>query len=104
MFDALFRRGQRREGDYLQLVFAPASEPPGKVGYVLGRKALALAVDRNRVRRMLRERVRAARPAIEAFDIIVRLKRRCARAEFRAVADEAARLLAKLGPDQASRR
>ena len=95
-FEALFRSGRRREGAYLQLVYAPAGTPPGKVGFVLARKALPRAVDRNRVRRMMRERIHAARPAIEAYDLIVRLKRGCPRSAFRAVADEAARLLSEL--------
>src|SRR3982751_6913399 len=86
VFDALFKGGRRREGAYVQLVYAPARNPPGKVGFVLARKALPLAVDRNRVRRMFRERARAARPGLEAYDVIVRLKRGCPRSEFRTVA------------------
>lgn len=97
-FDALFKGGRRREGAYVQLVYAPAQALPGKVGFVLARKALPLAVDRNRVRRMFRERVRAARPALEAYDVIVRLKRGCPRSEFGVVSAEAARLLAELPP------
>jgi ribonuclease P protein component len=69
---------------------------PGRVGFVIGKKALPLAVDRNRVRRMLREAVRAARPGIEGHDVILRLKRGCPRHEFRLIAAEAARLLAAL--------
>jgi hypothetical protein len=45
---------------------------------------------------LLRERVRAARPAFEAYDVIVRLRRGCPRTAFRAVADEAERLLREL--------
>jgi len=45
------------------------------VGYVIGRKSMARAVYRNRLRRRLRESMRAARPAIERFDIIVRVRR-----------------------------
>ena len=45
------------------------------MGYVIGRKAMPRAVDRNRLRRRLREGMRAARPAIEHFDIIVRVRR-----------------------------
>ena len=45
------------------------------MGYVIGRKAMPRAVDRNRLRRRLRESMRAARPAIEQFDIIVRVRR-----------------------------
>jgi ribonuclease P protein component len=95
-FAALFKGGRRREGDYLQLVAAPAAHRPGRLGLVVPRKALPLAVDRNRVRRMLREAQRTARPAVLEFDVILRLKRACPRTEFRHVAAEAARLLASL--------
>jgi ribonuclease P protein component len=54
------------------------------------------AVDRNRLRRRLRERVRKARPAIEAFDIIVRVKRALARDDIPAASDESAALLERL--------
>ena len=54
------------------------------------------AVDRNRLRRRLRESVRAARPAVEAFDIIVRVKRIVSRADIPAANDESKRLLARL--------
>ena len=94
----MFKAGRRREGAYLQLVYAPARGVPGRVGYVLGKKALPLAVDRNRVRRMLREIVRAARPRLAGYDLIVRLKRGCPRAQFRAIAGEAEALLSLLSP------
>ena len=95
-FEALFRRGKRREGRYLQLVYAPTLADVGRVGYVIGRKTLSRAVDRNRVKRMLRHVVQAARPRIEVYDLIVRLKKTCPRSEFRRVADEAGLLLASL--------
>jgi ribonuclease P protein component len=63
---------------------------------VVPKKALPLAVDRNRVRRMLRSAQRAARPAILDYDVILRLKRGCPRSEFPAVAADAAKLLAAL--------
>lgn len=58
------------------------------------------AVDRNRLRRRLRERVRAARPALEAFDIILRVKRSVGRADVAAAAVESQRLLARLTSPQ----
>lgn len=60
------------------------------------KKALPLAVDRNRVRRMLRAAQHAARPAILEYDVILRLKRGCPRNEFAAVRADAAKLLAAL--------
>jgi len=95
-FDALFRAGRRGEGAWLQLVAAPARAAPGRVGFVIGKKALRNAVDRNRVRRVLRVAVAGQRPGVEAFDVILRLKRGCARHEVPAVAAEAAALLRTL--------
>ena len=80
----------------MQVVAAPASLVPGRVGFVIGKKALRNAVDRNRVRRVLRVAVGEARPAVESFDVILRLKRGCARHEVPAVAAEAKVLLATL--------
>lgn len=54
------------------------------------------AVDRNRLRRRLREGVRAARPALETFDIVLRVKRSVGRADIAAAAVESQRLLAQL--------
>jgi len=96
VFEALFRAGRRGDGAWVQVVAAPARSVPGRVGFVIGKKALRNAVDRNRVRRVLRVAVARARPAIEAFDVILRLKRGCARHEVAAVAAEAAALLAAL--------
>jgi len=95
-FETVFRRGRRREGAYLQMVSVAATRDCGRAGFVIGRKALPLAVDRNRVRRMLRVVLRNARPAIDAYDVIVRLKRGAPRALFPSVVAEAARLLATL--------
>jgi ribonuclease P protein component len=80
------------------LIAAPAAQSPGRVGYVIGRKTMRRAVDRNRLRRRLRENVRASRPAIEAFDIILRVKRTVLRDDIAAANAESLRLLARLVP------
>jgi ribonuclease P protein component len=92
-FEALFRSGRRREGQFLQLVSVAAAREIGRTGIVIGRKALPLAVDRNRVRRLLRVRLDEARPAIDRYDLVLRLKKRTARSEFALIAAEAAQLL-----------
>ena len=63
---------------------------------MVGRKALPRAVDRNRFKRKVREVLRRARPGIEAYDLIVRLKRPAPGPELDAAADEAAALIALL--------
>ena len=95
-FEAVFRNGRRREGDYVQLISMPAAQDRGRTGFAISRKALRLAVDRNRVRRMLRVLLREARPVTDAHDLIVRLKPGARRADFPAIVAEAARLLGNL--------
>ena len=92
----MFERGVRRDAPFLQLIAAPAAQDPGRVGYVIGRKAMPRAVDRNRLRRRLRDSVRATRPAIERFDIILRVRQRVRRIDIALAVDESRRLLVAL--------
>jgi ribonuclease P protein component len=95
-FEAVFREGRRSEGRHMQLVAAAAARVPGRIGYVIGRKTLPRAVDRNRLRRRLREIVRAMRPTLAPYDVILRVKRVANRMELDAAVSEAAGLLAAL--------
>ena len=63
---------------------------------MIGAKAIPRAVDRNRLRRRFREIMRAARPAIERYDVILRAKRAVARDEILVVAAEGRALVEKL--------
>ena len=63
---------------------------------MVGRKALPRAVDRNRFKRKVREALRRARPAIEAYDLIVRLKRPAPGPELDAAVEEVAGLISML--------
>ena len=92
----MFREGRRSEGRHVQLVAAAAAQTPGRIGYVIGRKTLPRAVDRNRLRRRLRETVRAMRPALSGYDVILRVKKVANRTELDAAVVEAAGLLATL--------
>ena len=54
------------------------------------------AVDRNRLRRRLREIIRAARPTILAYDVILRVRRAVSPDEIDRAAIEGAELVRKL--------
>lgn len=95
-FERVFASGRRYDGRFLQLIAVRAREAPGRVGYVIGGKSMRLAVDRNRLRRRLRERVRAARPALAEWDVIVRVRRPIRRDEIAAAVDEATLLIGRL--------
>ena len=92
----MFRTGVRIDGPYLQLIAAPAARSPGRVGYIIARRSIPLAVDRNRLRRRLREVVRQARPAASDYDMILRVRGPIARQAVAAAAAEGAGLVARL--------
>ncbi|HVE50041.1 MAG TPA: ribonuclease P protein component [Casimicrobiaceae bacterium] len=93
-FGAVFDQGKRREGRYVQLIFVPAPIPAsGRYGFIVARKAMRRAVDRNRFKRVVRERLRADATALGDYDIVIRVKRPVARADTEAAAAEALALL-----------
>jgi len=91
-FARVFRSGRRFEAGSLQILAVPTADG-GRVGYVIGKKLLGRAVDRNRLKRLLREVIRRRRPAMNAFDLIIHLRRPCAAAELAGIAAEAGALL-----------
>jgi ribonuclease P protein component len=98
-FEALFQRGARREGRFVQLVFSPATDPGGgRHGFVVGRKVVKRAVDRNRFKRLVRERLRRFEPPWP-YDVVIRMKRPVERGGVDPAAMEAVALLERLlGP------
>jgi ribonuclease P protein component len=100
-FARLFRSGRRLDGQHVQILMSPAAGAIGCVGYVIGKKHLARAVDRNYLRRMLREAIRLRRPALDSVDVVVRLKRGCEPGLLRGLACEAAGLLDRLAANDA---
>lgn len=66
---------------------------------MIGRKVMPRAIDRNRLRRRLRVRVRAARPTVAAWDVILRVRRAVDRSEIPSAVEEASMLLMRLALD-----
>lgn len=97
----MFRGGTRFDGRFLQLIAAPAAGTPGRVGYIIARRAIPRAVDRNRLRRRLREAVRLARPAVARFDLILRVRGAIARGDILAAAAEGRALIAHVAAQPA---
>ncbi len=68
-----FRRAIR--GKLLMLHYQPRPEgmTEARLGLVVGKKLLKHAVDRNRLKRIVREQFRLRRPVLPAMDLVVRL-------------------------------
>jgi ribonuclease P protein component len=100
-FARVFEQGKRREGRFLQIVFAPAETSElGRVGFIVSRKVMPLAVDRNRFKRKVRVGVRALRAALVRYDIIVRVKNKLVRADIGAAAMEAETQLTRIAAQE----
>jgi ribonuclease P protein component len=85
----------------LDIRVAPAATGTGRVGYVIARKSMPLAVDRNRLRRRLRAAWQRLEAEVARYDIVIRVRRSVTRSEIDAAVaegDEALRALARETP------
>jgi ribonuclease P protein component len=82
-FRRITRTGKRHQHTFLQLYFLPASMPnnqksgksTGRVGFVVPIRAIKSSVERNRVRRLLREALRHWWKHISpGYDIVLRVR------------------------------
>lgn len=95
-FDRTFKQGRRLHQGPLSAVTAANSVGHPRIGFALGKKFAKLAVQRNRLKRLLRERFRHSQEQLQAMDLVVFLRSRLpdtGDAETEAVE----RLWAKLG-------
>lgn len=72
-FDRVFADNQRAKTDYLMVMARPNQVGHPRLGMVIAKRLLARAVDRNRVKRCVRESFRQVLPELPACDFVVRL-------------------------------
>jgi ribonuclease P protein component len=72
-FDRVFADNQRARTDYVMVMARPNQVGYPRLGMVIAKRLLARAVDRNRVKRCVRESFRAVFPELPACDFVVRL-------------------------------
>lgn len=71
-FEALMRGGMRRSMNGFTFFFASRDEGPARLGILISRKHAALATDRNRIKRCIREAFRHAQESLGSIDVLVR--------------------------------
>ncbi|MGA9542348.1 MAG: ribonuclease P protein component [Candidatus Sulfotelmatobacter sp.] len=116
-FERVYKQGRRHFSASITVFYwpRPESEPPAaglRVGFTVGR-ALGGAVQRNRMKRRLREAVRMSRPpAGIAADVVINPKKSLLATDFAALQNEVSRaftmieqkLSGKANPDAATNR
>ena len=78
------------------LIHRPNGLSHARIGIITGRRAARRAVDRNRVKRIVREAFRKVRHGLGGRDIVVQLRRAPTAAEFGRIAAEIGKLLEEL--------
>ena len=72
-FDRVFTESQRARTDYVMVMVRPNQAGIPRLGMIVAKRILARSVDRNRVKRCIRESFRAAMAELPACDFVVRL-------------------------------
>ena len=95
-FSSVFNFRKRIHGSYLSLHYMPNTLGHARLGIIVGRKTARRAVQRNYMKRLLRELFRLAQPQLPAADILARPQRAFTRAEYAMIRQEFLRLLEQL--------
>lgn len=77
-YTAVFARGEKFVCDGFVVIAANNGEAHARLGLALAKRRIRRAVDRNRVKRVVRESFRHVRPDLPATDIVVLARSRTA--------------------------
>lgn len=94
-FSSVFSFKQRVSSAFLTVYFKPNLQET-RVGFVVAKKVAKLAVDRNYMRRVLRELCRQELGQLLATDIIIQVRKPFVNANFSTIKQELALLLSKV--------
>jgi ribonuclease P protein component len=94
-FERVYKQGRRHFAAHMTVFYLRRADGEGmRVGFTVGR-VLGDAVDRNRMKRRLRESVRLTRPAASAaVDVVINPKKSVRTVEFSVLLEEVGRAFA----------
>ena len=95
-FSSVFNFRKRISGHFLVIHYQQNQLGWPRLGLAVTKKTTRLSVDRNYMKRVLRELFRGQQECIKSLDLIVRVQKTFDSADFPAVEKEFAELLAKL--------
>lgn len=73
-FTRVMSSGRRRHGAWLAVSVAPGTSEQARLGLVIGKRWAKRAVDRNAIKRILREAFRLESASLDRLDIVLRLR------------------------------
>jgi len=92
-FERIFRAGRRRQRALLALWSAPGAAEQAQLGLVVSKRCAKRAVDRNKIKRILREAFRKQAPELPVLDLVFRLRAPWSQDQRRNLAEEALGML-----------
>ena len=84
-FSSVFDFRRRISAEYVVLHFRPNQLGYPRLGLVASKKVAKTAVSRNYMRRVLRELFRAHQPAIPGCDLVINVRKKFIRADFKQI-------------------
>ena len=96
-FSSVFNFRKRISGRYLVLHYQYTDLAHARLGLVVGKKVAKRAVDRNYMKRVLREQFRLSQALLPGLDLVARPQLRFSHAQFAEIEQEFAGLVKKLG-------
>jgi ribonuclease P protein component len=92
-FDRVYKQGRRHFSSHMTVFYLRQAEGGARVGFTVGR-VLGGAVERNRIKRRLREAVRQRRSVLKgAVDVVINPKKSVLTLKFSVVLEEVGRAL-----------
>lgn len=73
---------------YLLVLTTPNQLGYARLGIIVGKQHVRLAVDRNRVRRIIRESFRQQKVELKGFDLIVMVRAQCAKLDSKTIRND----------------
>ena len=95
-FSSVFNFRKRISAKYLAVHYQPNILGRPRLGLVVGKKIARLAVDRNYMRRVLREFFRIQQHEINHVDLVIRVQKKFEKEDFVQVKQEFVTLIAKI--------
>ena len=103
-FQTVYRNGRRYEGSLITAFVLPNNLPYNRFGITASRKAIGNAVQRNRVRRLLRETFRLKEPLLgelnEKYDWVFNAKRKLLALKVDAAFEEFEKVVSRVAREE----